>query len=68
MNIPIPGDRIRLLTMPDDPDPVPIGTTGTVRAISHVSSRPAFTQIGVDWDNGRRLMLTVPPDRFEITA
>ena len=30
MTIPKPGDRIRLVAMPNDPDPIPIGATGTV--------------------------------------
>jgi hypothetical protein len=25
-------------------------------------------QFEVDWDNGRKLMLTVPPDRFEVVS
>lgn len=28
--LPKPGDRIRLLAMPDDPDPIPSGEVGTV--------------------------------------
>jgi len=60
------GDRIRLLHMPHDPDPVPMGTTGTVLG---VFPQPAlgFTQIHVHWDNGRTLMLCVPPDNFTVT-
>ena len=57
-----PGDRIRLLAMPDDPDPIPAGTTGTV---VHVTTG-AFAQIDVDWDNGRSLALIPDVDRFDI--
>jgi Domain of unknown function (DUF4314) len=61
-NIPCVGDRIRLLAMPDDPDPVPAGTCGV---ITDVHAHSDWMQIEVEWDNGRKLMLTVPPDRFE---
>ena len=30
--IPAVGDRIRLIHMPEDPDPIPAGSLGTVRA------------------------------------
>lgn len=67
MRKPQPGDRIRLLAMPDDPDPVLPGTTGMVTAMHpHGADRGQWLQVEVDWDNGRKLMLTVPPDRFEI--
>ena len=57
------GDRIRLISMTDDPDPIPAGTTGTVSAI-HVHS--GWAQLEVDWDCGRQLMLALPQDRYEI--
>lgn len=58
------GDRIRLVSMHDDPDPVPAGTEGTVQFCTDCSLfRPPFTQVGVAWDNGRSLMLCIPPDR-----
>lgn len=57
-----PGDRIRLLEM-DDPDPIPVGATGTVVAVYQHGD---WFQVDVDWDNGRTLMLTVPPDRVEV--
>jgi hypothetical protein len=33
MTAPKPGDRIRLVAMLDDADPIPTGTTGTVTAV-----------------------------------
>jgi hypothetical protein len=48
--------------MPDDPDPIPAGATGTVLA---VTTGP-YAQIDVDWDNGRSLSLVPGVDRFEI--
>ncbi len=53
------GDRIRLVSMPQDPDPIPAGSLGTVVA---VHDHRDWTQIDVDWDNGRSLMLTMPDD------
>jgi hypothetical protein len=60
-----PGDRIRLSTMSDDPDPIPPGSTGTVTA---VRQHRTWAQVDVDWDNGRKLMLVVPPDQLEILS
>ncbi len=66
-HIPKPGDRIRLLAMPDDPDPIPTGEVGTVIGISsHGDKRNAWHQVDVEWDHGRSLMLTLPPDQIEI--
>lgn len=65
--IPHPGDRIRLLTMQDDPDPIRPGTLGVVTWVTrHGSGTESWHQIGAEWDNGRTLMLVVPPDLLEI--
>jgi hypothetical protein len=63
MHTPKPGDRIRLLAMPDDPDPIPPGTMGTVTAVRPYGT---WAQVDVAWDNGRTLMLVVPPDQVEV--
>ncbi len=65
MHVPQPGDRIRLVAMPDDPDSIPPGTTGTVTAVRQHGTR---SQVDVAWDNGRKLMLSVPPDQVEVLA
>ncbi|TWT51060.1 hypothetical protein Pla22_38360 [Rubripirellula amarantea] len=57
--IPKAGDRVRLVSMTDDPDPVPAGTTGTVVG---VYPQRGWMQVDVDWDSGRSLMLSIPPD------
>ncbi len=57
------GDRIRLVRMADDPDPMPVGQRGTV---VRIHSHGDWTQVDVDWDNGRSLMLSIPPDEIEI--
>ena len=63
--VPAVGDRIRLIHMLEDPDPIPAGSFGTVRAIH---PHHGWTQIEVDWDNGRQLMLSMPDDVIEILA
>ncbi len=64
--IPRPGDRLRLIAMHDDPDPIPAGQLGTVVGVTRLGGSDAWDQIDVAWDNGRTLMLVSPPDRFEI--
>ena len=70
MTIPKAGDRIRLTShMADDPDPVPIGTEGTVTLASEVTGLgPPYVQVGVKWDNGRSLGLVCPPDSFSMMS
>ena len=64
MNAPIVGQRIRLLAMPDDPNPLPAGATGTVLWVTRFDD---WMQIAVAWDQrGGGLMLSVPPDRYEV--
>ena len=65
--IPNPGDRIRLIAMHDDPDPILVGQVGTViRVARHGGGNGMWHQIEVAWDNGRHLMLVSPPDEFDI--
>jgi hypothetical protein len=62
------GSRVKLVSMPNDPDPVPAGTLGTVtssRLIEGLTPRP-YLQVGVSWDNGRSLGLVIPPDAIEL--
>jgi hypothetical protein len=58
-----PGDRIELLKMENDPDPIAPGTRGTVKEVNQLNEE---AQIMVDWDNGRKLMLAYPYDKFKI--
>ena len=67
MKFPTIGDRIRLIAMGRDPDPMLIGTIGTVvDATRHGEGPDAWAQIDVEWEDGRALLLAVPPDRVEI--
>ena len=49
--------------MPDDPDPIPAGATGTVLAVTD----GPLGQILVAWDNSSRSLALVPGvDRFDV--
>ena len=48
------GDRIRLVSMPDDPDPLESGVVGVVTSVD-----TRMDVIGVKWDNGRTLNLVL---------
>jgi len=56
------GDRIRLIHMFDEIDPVPDGETGTVTEIEEGK----FPKIHVDWDCGRSLSMIPDLDKYEI--
>ena len=56
------NDRIELISMPNDPNPVLTGTKGTVRRVSPVIFERGAIIYGVDWDNGRTLNLCTPTD------
>ena len=56
------GDHIRLIEMPNDPDPIPPGSEGVG---VDVTDGP-LAQIIVDWKNGRSLALIPGVDRFDI--
>lgn len=62
MNLPEAGQRIELVAMPDDPSPILPGSTGTVTQVSDFSDGSA--QVSVKWDDGRTLMLAIPPDEW----
>jgi hypothetical protein len=66
VKLPATGSRIRLLSMPDDPDPVPVGTLGVV--ISSAQRVGNGWQVGVRWANGRTLNLAIPPDTWEYVS
>ena len=57
----VPGTRIQLDYMGDDPRPIPPGTKGTVRIVDDMGT------VHCDFDNGRRLGLVPGEDVFHIT-
>jgi hypothetical protein len=68
IKVPKPGDRIRLVSM-CDANPIEAGQLGTVTGVRRQGTgADAWHQIDVAWDNGRTLMLTSPPDEFEIVG
>lgn len=62
------GERIELLAMPDDPDPIPAGTRGTVTRVvrGYPQGTATFGEIDVAWDNGRTLNLIPGVDRWRV--
>lgn len=63
-NLPKKNDRVCLVHMGDDPDPIQPGTEGTVinvQALHFGADRPEY-QILIRWDNGRSLSCICPPD------
>lgn len=60
------GDRIRLIQMGKDPDPILPGAEGTITFVTDLTKINMGHQIGVAWDNGRNLSLCVPEDTFEV--
>lgn len=67
--IPNKGDRIELVSMPEDPDPIPAGSRGTVDEVVPVNwPGRDFTQLWVTWDDGRSLIPCVPPDVVRVLS
>lgn len=62
--LPKKGDRITLVHMGDDPNPIAPGTEGTVLSVQKLSfgTTPPAHQIHVAWDSGRSLSCICPPD------
>jgi hypothetical protein len=57
------GDRVTLVSMGADIDPIPSGSEGTVTHVTELQfAGEDQLQVGVKWDNGRSLSCLVPPD------
>lgn len=62
------GERIRLVKMGEDPDPVPVGSCGTVKHVQPLflcGDKNPQTQFLIKWDSGRGLNCICPPDIIE---
>lgn len=64
--IPKKGDRIRLVRMDDDSDPIPPGSEGTVTHVEDLTDIRLDHTVDVDWDNGQLGLLVIPPDVIEV--
>ena len=67
------GKRCKLVHMSDDPNPIEQGATGTINLIGPLQNHSPIVphghewrQIGVKWDNGRSLLVILPPDQIEL--
>jgi hypothetical protein len=56
------GDRIEMVFMGNDPNPILAGTRGTVISVDKTPWND--TQVGVKWDNGRTLSVLLPEDKI----
>ena len=52
------GDRVELVSMPNDPDPITPGTQGTIVWVDDAGTRH------VDWDDGRHCGLLPDADNW----
>lgn len=64
MKLPKAGDTIELLSMENDPDPIEVGSKGTVESV--VPWGNGEYQIHMQWESGRRLHLIYPHDKIRI--
>jgi hypothetical protein len=60
----VEGDRIRLVKMNDDPDPIPSGTCGTVIGLHQLAESNRDTVLlCINWDVNRSLSVLLPIDQ-----
>ena len=57
------GDRIVLLSMPDDPYPIQPGDEGTVIGTAELWGEQIAS---VKWDSGRTLSVVLPHDKVRV--
>jgi hypothetical protein len=62
----VKGDKIILVRMNDDPDPIPPGTKGVIENVHTVNeSGKVTTIITVDWEIRRSLNVILPIDEIK---
>ncbi len=57
------GDRIMLIEMVRDPDPILPGAQGTIQDVCKYTG---WVQVWIQWDNGRTVALCIPPDSARV--
>ena len=57
------NDRVELVKM-NDPDPVPVGTLGTILSVCDFGK--GMMQLNMKWDNGRTLGVCIPEDQVKV--
>ena len=62
LNLPEVNQRISLVSMANDPVPIEAGNQGVATKIRHFGE---WAQIEVDWENGKPIMMSIPPDVWE---
>lgn len=59
------GDRIEMIFMGNDPDPIAPGSQGIITHISEDVFGKGTAEVSVDWDNGRSLSVCLPQDKVK---
>ena len=57
------NDRVELVRM-NDPDPLPVGSVGTVLSVADFGR--GEMQLNMKWDNGRNLGVCIPEDEVKL--
>lgn len=55
------GTRVEVISMPDEPSPLPVGTLGTVTGGN-------AAQVYVEWDGGSNLSLLPGIDKWKVVV
>jgi hypothetical protein len=65
-DMPMIGDIIEMVNMPDDPNPIPPGTKGEVTGYTTVGGPFNEDHMNVNWENGRNLSVIVGVDEIKV--
>jgi hypothetical protein len=65
-DMPMIGDIIEMVNMPDDPNPIPPGTKGEVTGYTTVGGPFNEDHMDVNWENGRNLSVIVGVDEIKV--